>query len=241
MTDNKIITIPLGPEHNVTIRVVDKIPVQKYYSSSYMSPTALYLEWFTCDQDDFDLVLNELNDEHAPGIYEKITELYINNDGIQEVPESILNFKNLQSIQIGGARFWNITMKNIPPSIQVIKYDRHSNLNQDCLEGAEKLLHLKFLSLDLGEYFPIFQYINSEEYEGKYCIPDLPELETVRIEMGHCFSSSDLLPDYINIIKNHPIMKDISHRIVDISISNYETTRDYNGFWGFIITLSPHS
>jgi hypothetical protein len=76
--------------------------------------------------DALDEWLDELDTRYD--IFDKIEDLYLETDSLNDVPKMVLKFKNLKKVCICGSRFSNVTMDCLPDQVEEINING-SNLD----------------------------------------------------------------------------------------------------------------
>lgn len=209
----------------------------------------------------FDLLDEQTN------LYDLLEVLYICDDNIFYMPETILKFKRLKCIIADGCRFWNLDMKHIPSCIKIIDYTRQSNLHASCIKGVERLLELEELHLDMAP-FQIHSFM-LEEWASQWSnavldnvipFPDVngSKLHTIvftcptwnygQYPDEYVDGSDSLRSDWKENILQNPFFMSIKHRVISVhhSMENdylpvyRHTNIQTNPVFEVQIKLKPH-
>jgi len=146
--------------------------------------------------------------------YDTLTELRLITDFINVLPANLLKFSKLKKLCVKGSRFWNLTMEQIPASVEILDLTQHSNLSPNCLIGMERLANLK--ELYINDVFGVLAF-GVEETDGNP-IPSLPKLEKIVFESG-VYSWKKPEPGWENRVRELSLLKNL--RIRDMSCSSW--------------------
>jgi hypothetical protein len=186
----------------------------------------LCLSYIYCsDISEYDEMFDELNEKFD--IYNTVEQLYFETDFISELPSYIKKFTKLLDITVYGSRWFNLTLEQVPKSIEIVKFIEQTNLSNNVLNGCAELHYLKTLSID-GSTFNIddiimpnvsnFNTMNQDPDE-LIPVPDLPNLKKIILWSGTSYPAKYLDPEWETIILNHPLFVNVKERINFIILS----------------------
>lgn len=204
------------------LTIVDK--PTKDYIKSYITRNYKYLSLSYPEIDNdftgsgYNKYFDSLNSQI--GSYHTVNYLFICTDFIGDIPTNVKNFVNLEILEIEGSRFWNLTMKNVPPSVKKIYLIDQTNLQPGCLQEMDKLINIQELHIDYKsiELFNISIDPNQRTYDEDRQItdiiplPDLSSLQTIYFYIDD-IQEYELKEDWETQLRHHPIFKNINHRI----------------------------
>jgi hypothetical protein len=170
----------------------------------------------------YDLYFDELDKKE--NIYDNIKKLYLETDFINKLPESLIKFKNLIDITVVGSRFWDLTCKQIPATVEYVDFTKHSNLNYNVFKNSDHLVKLQHILIDESPFcFDIFMY-NNKVQSGENPIPiaDTESLMVVEFDYSDSNDICDLIQDWQDVFKTHALMKNIMYRIKNIEYKKSE-------------------
>ena len=176
-------------------------------------------------EQEYDEYFDKLDQEEH--IYDLVLTLIIETDHIHRIPDNVKKFKNLKNLIVQGSRFWDLDMIPVPESVCTLKLIEHTNLQECCILGMEKLLCLTELYLDMKAFAfsLIFEY--SSLYRGSNTqvndlipIPDLPKLKLISFHTGISYRQEDLKLYWKKIFKNNLLLSKIKHRITKIILDD---------------------
>ena len=173
------------------------------------------------------------------------TKLSLYSDVLHNIPPWILDIKKLEYLKIKGSSWDQLTMENIPKTVQWLEFVEQHNLNPQFCDHMETLVKLKFISIDINcigitigfnnNLLPFFVYHNISS-------PFINNLSlcTIVLDLSRQtpFNGKDLLK-FSNVkeeLLNFEMFKNIKHRINNIKFIYKETDdKDFISIIEYII------
>ncbi len=157
--------------------------------------------------------------------YMTVEEIYLETDLIRSIPKKIKKFKNLTELTISGLRFCNLNMINVPHSVKILSLFEQLNLKSDCILGMDQLIDLEeiYLAAETFRLDDLFLY--TDRLQEKFCqneipIPNLPNLKIISFIYRNIKLKNELIENWMQWLKNDPLLSQIWHRIKNIIITN---------------------
>ena len=173
----------------------------------------------------------DLNEQYLEyNILENTNHLYLETDFYFSFPQVFLRFKNIKKLEIIGCRWSNLNCNQIPIYVEhlILTY---TILPSDIMKGAENLINLQNLELNINPFFGYHSglilyesYGNSgskDEDDDIHPIPDLGNLKYVSFDISE--QDIDKIIDdnvYKKIIQKHKLFENIKNRISNINIED---------------------
>lgn len=163
-----------------------------------------------------------INLDKEYNIVENTSELYIESDLYQILPNIVREFKNLEIVEISGSRWFELNCTQFPQSVKKIIVSEQLNLPEDFLNGSHYLLNLEeihipmYCLLDTLKNYPT----DEQEEENKQQsllyyqpIADLPNLHKIVLVTYSCLDRDDIRSDWKVYIENLPLLENVKYRI----------------------------
>ena len=112
-------------------------------------------------------------------VYNECEKMYLETDFNHRFPKIFLNFKKLKELKISGSRLFDIDCYQIPESVEILDIESR-NMNEDVLNGIEKLVNLKKISVDFSKIF-----------KSSIVFPNFPNLLNLREIYLNLFSTEE--------------------------------------------------
>ncbi len=166
-------------------------------------------------------------------VYDNATELLLDTDFYYYFPKVFLKFNNLKKVTLSGCRWVYIDCYQFPKTIELLILNDQSNLPSTVLNGMETLVNLTEIFLSFETFFDCDACpLTSSKFKDIIPIYDLPTLKTIRFVSGSCGNFEEyfddcaiLIDDVIHAIETCDMMKNICHRIKNISFESYNSAR----------------
>jgi hypothetical protein len=183
---------------------------QCYYKDKYLHLSYPNIENISDDSEEgWNVSISEMNKIFK--VYNECEKMYLDTDYYYRFPKIFLNFKKLKELKIRGTRMSHLDCTQIPESVEILDINS-PNVNEDIINGIEKLVNLKSIFVDLSIIL-----------ESSKIFPNLLNLKEIHLDLF----SVEYIEDYdehhknelFNKIINHKIFDNIRHRITKIYLS----------------------